>query len=67
VATIELTETELMEAARGQRALRQQALADAERQGSSSTRTIFEQSAKFHDALASKFERARANPTFRNK
>lgn len=56
---VELDEMELIEAARGQRALRSQALADAERQGGSSTRSIFEHSAEFHEALAQKFEQAR--------
>jgi hypothetical protein len=56
---IELDDMELMEAARGQRALRRQALADAERQGQSSTRAIFESSVKYHEALEAKVEQAR--------
>jgi hypothetical protein len=55
---VELNDMEMVEAARGQRALRAQVLADAQRQGSSSTRTIFERSVKFHEALVEKFEQA---------
>lgn len=55
--TIELTDIELTEAARGQRCLAALARADAERQGQSSTRAIFERSVAFHEALATKFER----------
>jgi hypothetical protein len=40
--TIELTDIELQEAARGCRVLQNQAKADAEAQGQSTTRAIFE-------------------------
>jgi hypothetical protein len=57
--TIELTDMELAEAARGQRYLIDEAKADAERQGTSSTRQIFENSVRWHEALAAKLEAAR--------
>ena len=56
--TLDLNDMELVEAARGQRCLRDQAQADADRQGQSSTRAIFERSVKYHEALAARFEQA---------
>lgn len=60
--SIDLTDLELVEAARGQRALREQALAEAERQGQSSTRAIFEISVQFHGVLEAKLKQARKAP-----
>jgi hypothetical protein len=57
--TIELTDIELTEAARGARCLAAQARADAERHGKSSTRETFERSVRFHEGMAKKFEQAR--------
>jgi hypothetical protein len=54
--TIELTELELMECARGARALKAQALKDAERMGTTSSRKLFEQAAERHQAMANLFE-----------
>lgn len=59
--SIDLTDLELVEAARGQRMLRDQALSDAGKQESPGVRKIFERSAKTHQALADKFEQARAS------
>jgi hypothetical protein len=61
VPTIELTDIELTEAARGVRCLAAQARADAERQGKSSTREIFERGVRFHEEMAKKFEQARTS------
>jgi hypothetical protein len=58
--TIKLTDMELRETARGQRYLANQARADAERQGGSSSRQIFKRSVLWHEALAVKLEAARA-------
>ena len=57
--TLDLTDSELTEAARGQRCLAAQTRADAERQGQSSTRAIFERTIEFHERLAVKFETRR--------
>src|SRR5688500_17748325 len=59
---IDLTDIELTEAARGARCLAAHARADAERQGRSSTRAIFQRSVEFHEAMARKFEQARKVP-----
>lgn len=59
MTTLELDDMELIEAARGQRWLRDLAQADADRQGGPSTRAIFERSVKYHEELAEKFDRAR--------
>jgi hypothetical protein len=61
VPTIELDEIELTEAARGARCLAAQAQADAERQGSSSSREIFERSVRYHEAMARKSEQTRSS------
>jgi hypothetical protein len=57
--TVELTDIELVEAARGALCLAAQARADAERQGQSSTRAIFDRAVVFHEAMAAKFKQAR--------
>ena len=57
--TIELDDMELQEAARGARCLAARARADAERQANPSQRAIFEHGAKFHEAMAAKFEGSR--------
>ena len=57
--SIDLTDSELQQAAQAARIARSQAEQDAERQGKSSTRAIFEASARRYTDLAAKFEQAR--------
>jgi hypothetical protein len=55
---IDLTSTELMDVARALKLLARQAQADAEKQGGSSSRLLFEECAKGHLKLAADFESA---------
>jgi hypothetical protein len=59
MALIDLDDLELVESARGQRALRDRALEDAARQENPGMRALFERSAKMHEALAERFDQAR--------
>jgi hypothetical protein len=56
---IDLTDSELQQAARATRIARRQAEQDAERQGKPSTRAILEANAQRYEKLAAKFEQAR--------
>ncbi len=56
---IELTETELADAARGVRHLVSQSLEDAKRHSGSSAATLFLHAAEAHQELVEKLERAR--------
>lgn len=58
VPRINLTSTELMDVARALKLLARQAQADAEKQGGSSSRHLFVESAKRHLQLAGEFEAA---------
>jgi single-stranded DNA-specific DHH superfamily exonuclease len=57
--TIELTDLELADAARGVRGLVRQSLDDAQRQPNPGIKALFERSAEAQEALVNKLEAAR--------
>jgi hypothetical protein len=59
MTTINLSDSELADAARGLRSLVKQAEEDAKRQENPSMRELFERNARSHQALMEKFEAAR--------
>lgn len=59
MSTLDLTDSELQNAAQAALDARQQALADAANQAGSSTRHIFDASVERYAKLAEKFEQAR--------